>query len=231
MLVKLPPPHRIGQLIPLAIITTVKTILPTTTIGTKRAAPAASSMSPQQDLNGAAAAVAILTTNNTSSTIPSATGGTPAGLLIPTHQLHPSPPSTSATSVGVLTGTTSTSVAAAAAAAAGASLFPGLIDPTIAKRQRLAASAFAATQAQAAQAQAVAAQVAAFQQAAALAQHHQQQQQQANYLNSAGMLGGVPVTQGALQQAFWAGKVAQMSQNNNSKFESKLSESTPHMVS
>jgi hypothetical protein len=152
-------------------------------------------MSPQ-DINGGNSS-SLATTVMTSSSTPT----NPTGII---HHQQPSP---------ILSSTGVT--------AAGNSLFPGLVDPTIAKRQRLAASAFAATQAQA---QAVAAQVAALQQAAAIAQ--QQQQHQA-FMSNAGMLAGVPVSSSALQHALWAGKIAQMSHSH--KHETKISE--PQMVS
>uniref|UniRef100_A0AC35FXF4 RRM domain-containing protein n=1 Tax=Panagrolaimus sp. PS1159 TaxID=55785 RepID=A0AC35FXF4_9BILA len=127
----------------------------------------------------------------------SSTPTNPTGIIH--HQQQPSPILSS-------TGVTAT----------GNSLFPGLVDPTIAKRQRLAASAFAATQAQA-----VAAQVAALQQAAAIAQ--QQQHQHQAFMSNAGMLAGVPVSSSAaLQHALWAGKIAQMSHSH--KHETKISE-------
>jgi hypothetical protein len=154
-------------------------------------------MSPQ-DINGGNSSSLATATIMTSSSTPT----NPTGIIH--HQQQPSP---ILSSTGV--------------AATGNSLFPGLVDPTIAKRQRLAASAFAATQAQA-----VAAQVAALQQAAAIAQ--QQQHQHQAFMSNAGMLAGVPVSSSAaLQHALWAGKIAQMSHSH--KHETKISE--PQMVS
>jgi hypothetical protein len=150
-------------------------------------------MSPQDINGGNNSSLTSATTIMTSSSTPT----NPTGII---HHQQPSPILSS-------TGVTAT----------GNSLFPGLVDPTIAKRQRLAVSAFAATQAQA---QAVAAQVAALQQAAAIAQ--QQQQQHQAFMSNAGMLAGVPVSSSALQHALWAGKIAQMSHSH--KHETKISE-------
>lgn len=110
-------------------------------------------------------------------------------------------------SIGVIAGqpTHPPGVVPTSTGSPGGALFPGLIDPTIAKRQRLAASAYVAS------AQAVA-QAAVIQQAAAFAQ----QQHQANFFNT-GMLSGVPVTSSALQQAFWAGKAAQLAQKTETE--------------